>query len=329
MKANSVIARKRRRGVTRGSRSAPLCRSRPGLAGYRRARDRRSRLRRSGRRAPRRARHDGRGPRAGLGPVGRADPAGRGELPRLGCAAGAAAHRRPRPHQGRRRAGQRRAGGPARGRRPGHRRGRGRGGGGPPRRPLPGRRVPDRLRHELEHERQRGHRPPGLAAPGPRRAPQRRGQRLAVVERRVPLGHPRRRGRAGGAGAAARARVPGGVAAGQGPGVRHGGEVGAHPPYGRHPGDPRPGVRRLRGAGHRRRRDHPRDPGRSASCRSAAPRSARGSTARPASPRRSSAGWRASWSCRCPRRATTSPPTAPATRSSRCRARCARSPSPW
>ena len=56
------------------------------------------------------------------------------------------------------------------------------------RRPLPARRLPDRLRHEHQHERQRGAGPPGLRAPRPAGAPQRRRQRLPVVERRVPVG---------------------------------------------------------------------------------------------------------------------------------------------
>ena len=55
------------------------------------------------------------------------------------------------------------------------------------RRPLPARRLPDRLRHEHQHERQRGAGPRGLRAPRPARAPQRRRQRLPVVERRVPV----------------------------------------------------------------------------------------------------------------------------------------------
>ena len=66
------------------------------------------------------------------------------------------------------------------------------------RRALPGRRVPDRLRHLVEHERQRGDRQPRRRDPrrGARqqaRAPQRPRQRRAVLQRRVPdRGAPRR-----------------------------------------------------------------------------------------------------------------------------------------
>ena len=78
-------------------------------------------------------------------------------------------------------------------RRRGHPRRRRRGGGGRLGRPLPRRRLPDRLGHVVEHERQRGDRRAGVGAARAAGAPQRRGQRLAVVERRVPVGHPPRR----------------------------------------------------------------------------------------------------------------------------------------
>ena len=75
---------------------------------------------------------------------------------------------------------------------PSHEAGR-RGGRGPVGRPVPRRRVPDRVGHLVEHEHERGAghlgRPSGSAT-GP---PQRSRQRLAVVERRVPVGDPRRR----------------------------------------------------------------------------------------------------------------------------------------
>ena len=101
------------------------------------------------------------------------------------------AHPRAGPHQGRRRADQRRLGAltaerptPSRGDAGGRR--------GRARRPVPDRRLPDRLGHLDQHERQRGHRHP-RSAPGRRRAPQRPRQRLAVLQRRLPLGDPRRR----------------------------------------------------------------------------------------------------------------------------------------
>ena len=52
---------------------------------------------------------------------------------------------------------------------------------------LPDRRLPDRLRHVDQHERQRGHRHPRRpSALGRDGAPQRPRQRLAVVQRRLP-----------------------------------------------------------------------------------------------------------------------------------------------
>ena len=150
---------------------------------------------------------------------------------------------------------------------------------------VPDRRVPDRLRHVLEHERQRGHRDARLgAARRRRRAPERRRQRPAVEQRPVPVGDPRRGDERGGQrpdpGAAGAARVAGG----QGRRVRDGGEVRAHAPDGRDAGDPRAGVRRLRGPG--RVRDRAAGVGAARgwpSCRWAAPRSAPGSTRRPGS----------------------------------------------
>ena len=60
------------------------------------------------------------------------------------------------------------------------------------RRPLPRRRLPDRIGHLDEHERQRGHRHAGVAAARPSRPSQRPRQRLAVVERRRAGGDPPR-----------------------------------------------------------------------------------------------------------------------------------------
>ena len=60
---------------------------------------------------------------------------------------------------------------------------------------VPDRRLPDRLGHLVEHERQRGARHAWPASGSAPRAPQRPRQRFAVVQRRVPVGDPRRRDR--------------------------------------------------------------------------------------------------------------------------------------
>ena len=162
-----------------------------------------------------------------------------------------------------------------------------------------------------------------LGAPGP---PERPRQRVAVVQRRVPVGHPPRRRPVDRRHAAARARAPRGRAAAGRAAVPDGREVGPHPPDGRHAGDPRPGVRRLRRADRARASSASatRCPG-SAGCRSAAPRSAPASTPRRPSPATSSSGWPRTWACRWSRRPTTSPRRAPATRWSRCPGSCGRS----
>ena len=59
------------------------------------------------------------------------------------------------------------------------------------RRPVPDRRLPDRLGHLVEHERERGDR----GARGRGRARERRRQHGPVVERRLPVGRPSRRAR--------------------------------------------------------------------------------------------------------------------------------------
>ena len=223
--------------------------------------------------------------------VARADPAGRGELPDLVPAAGAHPDPRARPAQGRLRAGQQ-GPRPARrreGRRDHRRRRRDR--RRQARRPVPHRRLPDRFGHQLEHERQRGHR---HASRGQRRdrAPQRRRQHVAELQRHLPDGHPHRRHRSrcapsdSGAGGAAR------VAGRQGPPVAHRRQVRPHAPDGRRAGDARPGVRRLRppGRGGHRAGARRRCPG-SASWPSAAPPSAPASTPPTGSAPRSSTCW--------------------------------------
>ena len=72
------------------------------------------------------------------------------------------------------------------------------------RRPVPDRRLPDRLGHVVEHERQRGHRQPRRR----RRAPQRPRQHGPVLQRRLPERRAPRRARRGDEPAAARARAP-------------------------------------------------------------------------------------------------------------------------
>ena len=94
-----------------------------------------------------------------------------------------------RAHQGRGGARQRRARqARSQARRRDHDRRR-RGHGRQPRRPVPDRRLPDRLGHVVEHERQRGHRRAGRQ----RRAPQRPRQHGPVVQRRLPQRRPPRR----------------------------------------------------------------------------------------------------------------------------------------
>ena len=120
------------------------------------------------------------------------------------------------PDQGRRGPGQRRAR-PARRRRRradrhgGRRRGRGRA-----RRPVPDRRLPDRVGHVVEHERQRGDRDPRRRR-RPRQRPREHG---AELERRLPVGGPPGRARGDLAPAAAGPRAPRGGAGDQGRGVR-------------------------------------------------------------------------------------------------------------
>ena len=130
------------------------------------------------------------------------------------------------------------------------RRGRRRGRRGRARRPVPDRRLPDRLGHLVEHERERGDRQPRRRR-GP---PQRPRQHGPVLERRLPLGGP-----PGGAGRGALRPAAGAGRAGLGAGaqgrrVRRPRQGRPHPPDGRGPGHPRPGVRRLRRAGQARSR---------------------------------------------------------------------------
>ena len=114
------------------------------------------------------------------------------------------------------------------------------------RRPVPDRRLPDRQRHLVEHEHERGARDPRDPRPRLAGAPERPRQRLAVLERRLPdLGAHRRD-----AGAHRRpdpgARPPRRRARGEGRSVEGRRQVRSHAPHGRDARHPRPGVRRLR-----------------------------------------------------------------------------------
>ena len=192
---------------------------------------------------------------------------------------------------------------------------------------VPHRRLPDRVGHVDEHERQRGAWRRSPRAARPPRAPQRPRQRVAsraTTPSRPPIhiAATRRRAR----GPRAGARAPRGGAGAQGDRVRRRRQGRPHPPHGRHAGDARPGVRRLRGAGRARRRAAcGRRCRGSPSCRSAAPPSAPASTPRRASPPRSSRELAGGPACRSPRRATTSRPRAPATALVELSGRCARS----
>ena len=191
---------------------------------------------------------------------------------------------------------------------------------------LPDRRVPDRFRHLVEHERERGHRAAGVRRARRRGPPERSSERVAVVERRVPVGGaPRRRARRR-RGPDPGVRATGEVAPQEAARVRQGREVGPHAPHGRHAGHARPGVRRLREPDRRRHRA----PARHAAARlRASARRHRGGYRhqRAEAVRRSgsSPGWPNAPDCRSPKPKTTSPRRARATRSSSAAGSCARS----
>ena len=115
------------------------------------------------------------------------------------------------------------------------------------RRPVPDRRLPDRLGHLLEHERQRGDR--GARRRG--RARERRREHGPELERRLPLGRAPRGARRDGQRPPAGARPARAGARGEGRGVRRRRQVGPHALDGRGARHARPGVRRLRRAGAR------------------------------------------------------------------------------
>ena len=194
---------------------------------------------------------------------------------------------------------------------------------------VPGRRLPDRLGHVDEHERQRGHRPPGVGRAGPCGPPERSRQRVAVVERRRPDGDPPGRDPRAHRTDPPGARPPHSVTAGAQRTHRDRGEGRAHAPDGRHTRHGR--VRRpTRGpACSNAALGTVRSPtsAPSASCRSAAPPSAPGSMRPTASPPRWSRRWPPRPGSRCARRRTRWCTRAARARSARRRAACA--PSPW
>ncbi len=97
------------------------------------------------------------------------------------------------------------------------------------------------LGHELEHERERGHRDARRRG----RPPERPREHGPVVERRLPVrGAPRRAGRARERPASRTGRARR-VARAEGRRVRRRREVGTHAPHGRRARDARPGVRQA------------------------------------------------------------------------------------
>ena len=133
--------------------------------------------------------------------VGLGDEQGSGQLPRVRRARAGPGGADARARQGRRRPHQRRAGPAGRRRGRAHRRRGRRDRRRRARRPVPDRRLPDRLGHLVEHERQRGHRRAG----GRRGARQRPREHGPVLQRRVPVGRAPGRGLRGHREAAARA----------------------------------------------------------------------------------------------------------------------------
>ena len=202
---------------------------------------------------------------AGRPLLGRAVGALAREFPdRLGAAAGAD-RPRARPDQARRRRGQH---GPRQARseaRQGDRRGGAGSRGRQARRAFPAGRLADRLRHAIQHERQRGDRQPRdrdarrharLEDAGPSERPR---QHEPVVERHLPDGDAHRRGGGDRAPADPGAAEAAERAERQGAGVGEDHQDRPHPHPGRDAAHPRPGILRLHQAGRERHRAHRAD----------------------------------------------------------------------
>ena len=199
---------------------------------------------------------------------------------------------------------------------------------GPARRPVPDRRLPDRLGNLDEHERQRGDRQARRRGC----APQRPRQHGPVLQRRVPLGGAPRRARCRAERAAPRPAPARALLRAQGQSVPERRQVRAHASDGCRPRHTGPGVRRLRrsdrarpgagAVGARARRADPAGRHRDRNRAEHAPPLCREGSRAP------EAGIRAA--ARSPRRATRSRPRPTATRSSssRVRSRSSRCRSP-
>ena len=122
------------------------------------------------------------------------------------------------------------------------------------RRPLPRRRLPDRLGHLVEHERQRGDRHPRDRAPRPSTCTPTTTSTRRGRQRRLPDDDPPRRHRGARHRRRPRARTPRAGAAPRAPRVGRRREGGPHPPHGRRADHAGPGGGRLGHAGRVRRR---------------------------------------------------------------------------
>ena len=178
------------------------------------------------------------------GALGVGDHEGSRELPRVRGAGSDAGRALARAHQGGGGAGQRRARIARRRHRRAHRPRRRRGGRRAARRPVPDRRLPDRFRHVVEHERQRGDR----QSRGRGSSPERPREHGAVVERRVPVGGAPGGGRLHPISASSGAATTRHLSRTKEQRVRRFGQGRSHSHDGCGARDARAGVRRVRGA---------------------------------------------------------------------------------
>ena len=265
--------------------------------------------------------------------LGRSVPAQPPELQDRRRTHAGAADPRARHHQAGGGAGERR-GRPARCRtRRGDRRGGRRGDRWKARRSLPPGRLADRLGHPEQHERQRGDRQPGLPDHGSAHGPedpgssQRPRQSQPVVQRHLPDRHAHRCRRAVPSPAAAGARASARRARGEVGGLRRDREDRPDPPAGRDAAHPGPGVLRLRDAG--RIRDRAREGCAAEALRARPGRHRRRHRAQHQGGLRCPLRGRGRGADRASRSApqrTSSRPSPPTTRWSKCRARSTPSP---